>query len=460
MSGKSRRHRASTSVLVAGLTMSAVGCRASELLNVPTPANLISAGQLGDSAGAEGLRVGTIGLFAFNVGVAPGQVRLTGILTDEFADGDGSNSPQVPPVNARALNSNAPTLFDGSYGGFQKVRIMAGQAVKALEQSAPSSTGTEVAELFALAGYTEVLLGEDVCPGVPLSNVSSDGTAVYGDPLPTDSLFTRALIDFDSAAAHDAGDPSTASLIAVGQGRALVDLGRYAEAAARVAQVPVGFVYSTTMAPSSAFSVYAGDAQSGDFTVADQKGINGLAFVSAHDPRVPTVTLGTTFVGTPWIYPLKFPMNANTNDPIPLADGVEAQLIIAEAALAAHDPATWLTTLNQLRANYVTARGPYPADTSYHTLASLGDPGSDSARVSLTFRERAFWLYGTGHRLGDLRRLIRQYGRDQSTVFPSGPYLDGAESVLYPTYGTAVNFPIGSVEQTNPKFHGCSSSAA
>jgi len=43
-------------------------------------------------------------------------------------------------------------------------------------------------------------------------------------------------------------------------------------------------------------------------------------------------------------------------------------------------------------------------------------------QIDVMFRERAFWLYGTGTRLGDLRRLIRQYNRDQSIVFPIGPY--------------------------------------
>ena len=55
-------------------------------------------------------------------------------------------------------------------------------------------------------------------------------------------------------------------------------------------------------------------------------------------------------------------------------------------------------------------------------LASLSDPGTPDARVDLTFRERAFWMFMTGHRLGDLRRLVRQYGRGSETVFPTGAY--------------------------------------
>jgi hypothetical protein len=58
-------------------------------------------------------------------------------------------------------------------------------------------------------------------------------------------------------------------------------------------------------------------------------------------------------------------------------------------------------------------------------------------------------MWGTAHRLGDLRRLVRQYSRAQNTVFPSGAYHKGG------SYGTDVNFPVSSDERNNPKFTGC-----
>ncbi len=265
---------------------------------------------------------------------------------------------------------------------------------------------------------------------------------------------------FDSAAAHAASNAGVADLVAVGRGRALVDLGRYAEAATSVAGVPVTFIYATRVSanvlPFYIIFFY------NQLTTGDGKGGNGLNFVSARDPRVVTVPTGQTTIGTPDNYPAMYPFSSTAvpADSIALADGVEAGLITAEAALAAHDVGTWLATLNQLRADFTVARGPYPSDTSYHVLGPLTDPGTDSARVSLTFRERGFWLYGTGRRLGDLRRLVRQYGRDQSTVFPTGPYLNGTQSVLFTAYGQSVAFPVGTIESGNPKFHGCSSNAA
>ena len=59
------------------------------------------------------------------------------------------------------------------------------------------------------------------------------------------------------------------------------------------------------------------------------------------------------------------------------------------------------------------------------------------------------WL--TGHRLGDMRRLIRQYSRTESTVFPTGALLYRASD----SYGTDVNFVVPFAERNNPNFKGC-----
>jgi starch-binding outer membrane protein, SusD/RagB family len=64
--------------------------------------------------------------------------------------------------------------------------------------------------------------------------------------------------------------------------------------------------------------------------------------------------------------------------------------------------------------------------------------------VDQLFRERAFWLFGRGTRTGDLRRLIRQYGRTAASVFPVGAWHKGGN------YGPDVNFPIPQIEENNP----------
>jgi hypothetical protein len=126
-----------------------------------------------------------------------------------------------------------------------------------------------------------------------------------------------------------------------------------------------------------------------------------------------------------------------------VADGVEARLIEAEAALKGGSAANALTILNALRSNsaLLTLRG-YPANS----LPPLALAATPAAQVDQLFKERAYWLFLTAHRLGDLRRLVRQYGRDPESVFPTGLYFKGG------TYGTDVNSPIPQAEQNNPNF--------
>ncbi len=445
-----------------------LGCRTSDLLTVPTPANLLSGAQVRDSAGAEALRRGAVGDFGMTLqGNSAGVILWSGVLADEFVWAEAA--VQSAQADARLLSGLGSTRYDATYTKLQKVRVELEAAVNALEQPAAHGPASEIAELFALEAYTELILAEQVCTGDPLSELNADGTVAYGAPLPTDSIFLRALSHLDSAAAHVGGSTAVGNLIAIGKGRALIGLGRFAEAAASVSGVPVSFIYGTHLPNNYAFPFYVYFAEN-FVTAGDRKGTNGLAFVSARDPRVVTMPFGQTSVGTPDNFPTMFPntlagssniaIGSIIGDSIALADGVEAALITAEAALAAHDTSSWLMTLNQLRANYTAIRGPYPADTSYHPLGPLSDPGADTSRVTLTFQERGFWLYGTGRRLGDLRRLVRQYGRDQGTVFPSGAYQNGSLSSLFPSYGNSVAFPIGTVESSNPNFHGCSSTQA
>ena len=56
-----------------------------------------------------------------------------------------------------------------------------------------------------------------------------------------------------------------------------------------------------------------------------------------------------------------------------------------------------------------------------------------------------------GMRLGDLRRLIRQYGRTEDQVFPSGKFHKAGGA----SYGTDVNLPVTDNERTNTNFTGC-----
>jgi hypothetical protein len=121
---------------------------------------------------------------------------------------------------------------------------------------------------------------------------------------------------------------------------------------------------------------------------------------------------------------------------------VEARLIEAEAALQT-DPVAALTILNALRSNaaLLTLRG-YAANS----LPPLTLQPTAAGQVDQLFKERAYWLFLTSHRLGDMRRLIHQYQRAPESVFPTGSYFKGG------TYGTDVNSPVPQREQNNANY--------
>ena len=78
-------------------------------------------------------------------------------------------------------------------------------------------------------------------------------------------------------------------------------------------------------------------------------------------------------------------------------------------------------------------------------LDPLPSPSAGAEAEDQLFSERAFWLYATGHRLGDMRRLVRQYRRDRSSL--SGGRLPPGRS-----FGDVVAFPVPVNENNNPDF--------
>lgn len=129
-----------------------------------------------------------------------------------------------------------------------------------------------------------------------------------------------------------------------------------------------------------------------------------------------------------------------------LASGVDARLIEAEARLQAQDIAGVTTILNALRA------ATQKLSPSYTTavLPALAAPATQAEAVTLFFREKALWQFSRGFRLNDLRRMVRQYGRTQDQVFPTGIFFKSGTPYL-----SDVNFPVTTDEYNNPNFKGC-----
>ncbi len=69
----------------------------------------------------------------------------------------------------------------------------------------------------------------------------------------------------------------------------------------------------------------------------------------------------------------------------------------------------------------------------------------------MVFDERAYWMFLTGHRQGDLRRLVRVYGWPETSVYPTGAYAPGGGQ-----YGRYTNLPVPYSERAiNTSYQGC-----
>ena len=421
-------------------------CNTAELLSVEDP-DIINPGAVNSPAGANALYAGAIGEFSFGVvgdaGGTEGQILVSGSFTDELINSE--TFPTRLEYELRAIDIRNTTLL-AVFRNLQRGRVLLEASVPALEQFSPTPD-YRIGEVFALAGYTYLYAGENYCSGVPFSNPFP--ATVYGAPLTTTEIFTTAIERFDSAMTHltatDTATVARLNLARVGKARALLNRGGpgdYAAAQVAAAAVPLTFAYSTTHTITSnrqQNGVNVFTFLSERFSVAQNEGINGLPFRNAADPRVVSTVDPTNGVGfdnaTPQWNPQKYPSRTS---PLAISNGIEAKLIIAENQLANGAGTAWLDTLNFLRANAIT-----PA------MPALVDPGTPAARVDLVMRERAFWLYLTGHRLGDLRRLMRQYGRTEDATFPTGLHFKGTN------YGDDVNLPVPFDELNNPSFTGC-----
>ena len=77
-------------------------------------------------------------------------------------------------------------------------------------------------------------------------------------------------------------------------------------------------------------------------------------------------------------------------------------------------------------------------------MAALPVPATYDEAINLFFREKAFWTFSRGQRLGDLRRLIRQYNRTAEQHLPEWQSLQGRD------VWSDVNLPVPQAEENNP----------
>jgi hypothetical protein len=444
--------------------LAVAACSPGEILDVENP-DIIDPVDVTSPAGLAALHAGALGDFSLayigDNGGTEGQLLVTGSFTDEL--GNSETFPTRKEYDQRGpIDLKNGTLLE-VFRRLQRARRSAERAAEVIKTvSATPATDSRIAESFSLAGFIYLAMGENYCSGVPVSTAAEDGTLTFGDPLTTTELLNRAISRFDSALAYPANATQT-NLAKIGKARALLDLNQPATAATTVAGIATTFSYNITHTIAlgrQQNAMYAFINLNERFSVANLDGGNGLNFRAANDPRVPWARIPANDVGfdnaTPQFDQGKF---ASEIAPTPIATGVEARLIEAEAALRAGDSGTWLTTLNNLRATSGLTPTVFPAGfpAAFPALTALADPGTTTGREDLMFRERAFWLYLSNHRLGDLRRLVRQYGRTANAVFPGG---GGAQYVIDGNpkggvFGNEVNLPVPFDETNNPNFTQC-----
>ena len=409
------RHVGAGALLLLGFALIPSAC--GDLLTVEPP-DLIPAEGLAIPANAQLLLNGAIGDFDCALG---GYVALTGVMAHEMLDATQTASRW--PYDRRNINSQ-DALYGtfgcesmGVYTPLSTARWSADFILENLQQWTDQEVAdrqTMVATAAAYSGYAHLLLAEGFC------SVALDLSA----QLTTQEVQQLAVQRFDAAiqAAQAAGATDVLNFARVGRARANLGLGQTAAALADAQAVPVDFQWVATA--SGDFSrranrIFAqnGEGSTGGTGLSVGEEYRELKFNGKDDPRVsvsPFVKVNTD--GTDLYYQRKYKA---LSDPLPIATGDEAQLIVAEVQGG------------QVAVGIINA---------LHAKVGL-DPftGTSEAEIQaqvIEERRRELWL--EGQRFYDIRRLTLPL-----VPAPGTPYRKGG------LYGDDRCFPLPDIEVRN-----------
>jgi len=444
-----------TTVVVAAFAVPMAACNLRHELVAPQTPGVIDDAALAGPTGANGLRLGALAELKRQTGSGGTLWQLGGLLADEWKS--ASASAATNEIDQRSVSTSNASVT-AAYNGIQQARGYFRDAITAMLAYRPDYKN-QIGELYLGLAFIETQMAENLCNGIPLGSIVAN-RPVYGAPKTGGEVLALAASHLDSAVAFidaqghttDTADVNVAArvrpAVLVARARVLVDQGKFSDAATAVSSVTTAFQYVLTFSTQSglngnwnvntSLTIYT----LGDSTDASGVVKNSLPFMSAKDVRVPNAnankrgTDGSTQLFTQSIW-------TNTGQ-IQLLSGVDARLVEAEARLNASDVAGMMTILNALRTSTPTMGTFKPA-----ALTALSQPTSQAAAVQLFFREKAFWTFGRGQRLGDLRRMVRQYSLSSGSVFPTGTFFKGGN------YGNDVNLPVPDAERANPLFAGC-----
>ena len=418
-----------------------MSCSPTDYLDIQDP-DVIYPDQIQSAAGANAVRIGALARLNESTSGGESLFLLGGLFADEWINGDSFIARQE--IDQRAITIENSFLTTANRN-LHRARLAAEQALDLMAEWIPNAPAWQVAEMHLVQAYVINLMAEHYCDGIVISTIVN-GLPEYGSPMDVETALAQALAHAEDGLALALGTTANDNRVKYGlqvtRGRILLNLDRAVEAADAVAGVPTSFRYfmgHSQTANSNNIWLFNNNARR--YSVGNAEGANGMNFATAADPRVPVCHGGDATcrangvtrnvrddLSSPYHVQLIWKLR---EDSVAIIDGIEARMIEAEAQLAASNPDSALALLNVARA---TVTG----------LSPLTDAGTPEARIDQLFRERAFWFFSRGHRVGDLRRLIRQHDRSEDDVFPTGTWHKGGN------YGDDVTVPIPQAELNNP----------
>lgn len=463
----SNNRKSITGSLLVGLAVTGLlGLTAcSDMLDVDDP-DIVQPEQL---EGPAAVPVRTAGIYGSFQEALDGYVLYSGLLIDEFVL--AGTFPTREEVDERRVLADNATLTDGMYGPIHTARAFADNTVEVFQDAVgdPEFEGADLQQGIAvgttLGGYSRILLAEGYCHSILGGQQEGSEEA----PLSPDARMQQALSVLQDAEseADAAGDDDLVNLARVGQARAQLWLGNYAEAANIASQVPTEFVFqmeysSNTRAQDNEVHTFSwANTQALRWTVGNGEAgsphgemypyydewvdqgllvppVNEAADEPSTDPVAEPdhglvafnnntpVTLQTPYGGTdPYAAPPAVSGEGQDAD-IVLASGWEARMIEAEFELREGAAGAAETIVNDLLTDASQANNPIRTVNSnvpvgaFNPVTFTGDLQNDLPELA---RARAAGLFISGTRLGTLRRFLE----DGVNLYPQGTEGDDTE---------------------------------
>lgn len=323
---------------------------------------------------------------------ALGYISYTGAALSREVVASGSMALFGITVRQRAgVLDPAPNETNDHWQFAQQARWVAEDGVRRMRVTLGDTFGTSAlaAEGLVYVGYSNRLLGENMCDGV-----------IDGGPIQSRTVyFTRAEAAFSEAITIAAASGSAKLELAARAGRASVRVwtGNWTGAVADAKVIPSSFVHQaryTTADLDQYNRIYWANSNQPYRAHSEVGTFYESYYLTTNDPRTPwkknPAIPNGTMPTVPWYFQTKFDKRES---PVNLASGHEMRLIVAESLLRSGDWQGGVAAINQMRSE----------------LGVVAWTASNSTEAWVVLkRERGIELWLEGRRLGDLGRWLAE----------------------------------------------------